>query len=310
MNKEITENIYQKLHLIRVFEEKIIQLYPSDAVKSPVHLSIGQEFIAVATLPQLKSSDIVFSNYRGHAHYIAKGGDLKKMAAELFGKKTGCSQGKGGSMHLVDKSAGFMTTSAIVSSSIPNAVGYAQSIKLNNLDDIVVCFFGDGALNEGVYYESLLYAKLFELPIIFICENNGLAIHSKLNARLPYRDLTSVPRSMGIDTDRVCDGSVFSLYDAFAKNLKSCRSSKGPIFLEVICDRYLSHVGPEDDWNLGYRNKNSIKFDDQLTVLEKKLEKSKVKEINLNNIAIVETSFEFALNSEFPSNEDLNKHVF
>src|SRR5262249_31415371 len=152
-------------------------VYPTDKIKSPVHLSIGQEAVSVGVCAALEPRDVVFGSYRGHALYLAKGGSLQAMIAELYGKATGCTRGKGGSMHLIAPDHGLMGTSAVVGTPIANAVGYAYALRYRRSDAIVASFFGDGATEEGVFAESLNFAVLKELPILFVCENNQYAIH-------------------------------------------------------------------------------------------------------------------------------------
>src|SRR5262249_4242479 len=177
------ERLYKALYRIRRVEEEVARVYPSDKIKSPVHLSIGQESVSVGICAALRPQDVVFGTYRGHALYLAKGGDLKKMVAELFGKATGCTHGKGGSMHLIDPEAGVMGTSAVVGTTIANAVGFAYAMRYRRDEAIVASFFGDGATEEGVFSESLNFAVLKRLPILFVCENNRYAIHTHQRRR-------------------------------------------------------------------------------------------------------------------------------
>ena len=172
------EKAYYLFKKIRSTEQKIIEIYESDVIKSPVHLSLGQESIAVGIALASDKKDIIFSNYRSHAHFIAHGGDYKKMWAELFGKETGLSSGKAGSMHLGDLKINFIFTSAIVGSAISEAVGYALALKLKKLNSRVICYHGEGAMDQGTYWESLNFSALKKLPILFVCENNHLAIYS------------------------------------------------------------------------------------------------------------------------------------
>ena len=169
---------YREMHRIRRVEEEIARLYPSDKIMSPIHLSIGQEPISVGVCQALVPDDVVFGTYRSHALYLAKGGDLRGMMAELFGKVTGTARGKGGSMHLIDVAHNVMGASAVVGTTLPQAVGYAYALKLKKKPNIVAVFFGEGATEEGVFYESLQFAALKKLPMVFICENNLYAIHS------------------------------------------------------------------------------------------------------------------------------------
>src|ERR1700746_3113723 len=161
------ERLYKALYRIRRVEEGVPRAYPTDKIKSPVHLSIGQEAVSVGVCEALEPADVVFGTYRSHASYLAKGGDLKKMIAELYGKATGCCKGKGGSMHLIDAAAGIMGSSAIVGTTISQAVGYAYALKVQQKRSIVVNFFGDGAADEGAFHESLNFAALKKTPVIF-----------------------------------------------------------------------------------------------------------------------------------------------
>ncbi len=185
---------YQGLKIRRV-EEKLIELYPSDKIKSPVHLSIGQESVALAVCEALARSDVVFGTYRCHALYLAKGGDLDRMMAELYGKADGCGRGKAGSMHLVDLAAGMMSASAIVATTLPHAVGYALAQKMKRTNVVVAAFFGEGAMDEGVFHESINFAALKQLPILFVCENNHYAIYSHIRERMAGEDPCERARS-------------------------------------------------------------------------------------------------------------------
>src|SRR3990167_5953243 len=184
---ELVARLYKRMSLIRRFEMRLAEIYHTDAIKSPVHLSIGQESIAVGVCDPLEKDDIVSNTYRCHATYIAKGGDLNEMMAELYGKSTGCAGGKAGSMHLVDMRRGIMGASAVVGTTVPVAAGYALAMQMQAHNSghqrIVVSVFGDGATEEGCFYETLNFASLHKLPILFVCENNRLAIHTPLEKR-------------------------------------------------------------------------------------------------------------------------------
>ena len=203
------EAIYRRLFrtalLIRLVEDRIIELYPSDKIQSPVHLSIGQEAVAVGVCDALRPDDLVFATYRSHGFYIAKGGRLDAMFAELCGRKGGISGGKAGSMHLAAPHAGLMGSSAVVASTIPHAVGAALSFKRHGSSRIAVAVFGDGATEEGVYHESLNFAQLMKVPVLFLCEDNGLAVHSHRPVRQAYR-LIEHAASYGIPGRRLDDG--------------------------------------------------------------------------------------------------------
>jgi len=177
------QRIYKSLRLIRRAEEEVARIYPSDKIKSPVHLSIGQESVAVGVCDVLEAKDAVSGTYRGHATYLAKGGSLKGMMAELYGKDTGCARGKGGSMHLIEAEANVLGSSAVVGTTIPIAMGWALAAQKRKTGAVIAAFLGDGATEEGAFYESLNFASLHKLPIIFVCENNGYAIHTPISKR-------------------------------------------------------------------------------------------------------------------------------
>src|SRR3984893_17043188 len=195
--------LYRSLLRIRRLEEEIVRVYRSDCIKSPVHLSIGQEAVSVGVCAALEARDVVFGTYRGHALYLAKGGDLQRMIAELYGKATGCTKGKGGSMHLIATEKGVMGTSAVVGTTIANAVGYAYALRYRRKQSIVVSFFGDGATEEGVFAESLNFAVLKRLPILFVCENNQYAIHTHQSRRQGKMAICERARAFGLPAERI-----------------------------------------------------------------------------------------------------------
>ncbi len=310
----IYKRIYRSLKKIRVVEEKIAEIYPTDKIKSPVHLSIGQEAVSVGVCEAMEASDIAFGTYRGHALYLARGGDLKKMIAELYGKFDGCGKGKAGSMHLVDIDKGVMGTSAIVASTIPNAVGYAYAAKIKNNKIAVASFFGDGAVEEGVFFESLNFASLKKLPILFICENNQYAIHSHLKDRQPDDDILGRVRSFGIQAERIENNDVSKIYKTAKKMLNRIKSDQGgPCFLECLTYRWLEHVGPNEDFELGYRTKDEAKpwiVNDQLAVVASKLGGDEKQDIHRAIENELRDAFEYAQSCEFPGCEELYTDVF
>jgi len=249
------QQIFKSLYRIRRVEEEIARIYPSDKIKSPVHLSIGQESVAVGVCAALRPDDVVFGSYRSHAYYLAKGGDLKKMFAELYGKSTGCAKGKGGSMHLVDVEHGVMGASAVVGTTIAHAVGYAYAMKLQHRSSLVVSFFGDGATEEGVFFESLNFAALKEVPVIFVCENNSYAINTHIRFRQKSPNLCEKAKAQGLQAERIADNDTLAVLDrvnAVAQAMRSGRS--GPYFFEFLTYRWKEHVGPNEDYQLGYRS--------------------------------------------------------
>ena len=244
---------------IRLVEEKIINLYPSDLIQSPVHLSIGQEAAAVGVCAALSPQDKIFINYRGHAMYLARGGDLKKFFSELMGRETGICKGKGGSMHLADPTNGIMGASAVVGSTISHAVGAALANKIKNENSIFIANFGDGATEQGVVHECLNLAALHAVPVLFLCEDNDLAVHAGKNERQSY-DLVTLVGAYGIQFTDIQKGNdpeeVFMKTSQIASYVR--RIGK-PSFLRINTARYLEHVGPNEDFNSGYRLESELK---------------------------------------------------
>jgi TPP-dependent pyruvate/acetoin dehydrogenase alpha subunit len=250
------ERLFYQALRIRLVEERIIDLYPSDRIQSPVHLSIGQEGVAVGACEPLLPTDLLFCSYRGHAFYLAKGGDLKAMFAELCGKVDGVSQGKAGSMHLAAPEVGLMGASAVVASVIPHAVGAALAARNRATGQVIVCAFGDGAAEEGVYHESLNFAALMHLPVVFLCENNGLAVHADLAQRQAFTTLDHA-RVYGLETAQVEDGRDFAaVADLMTCVVDATREDGKPRFLEVKTYRTREHVGPGEDFHEGYRTRD------------------------------------------------------
>jgi len=245
--------IYRALYLIRRTEEEVARIYPSDQIKSPVHLSIGQESVAVGVCDALDPDDVVSGTYRGHATYLAKGGDLDAMMAELYGKATGCAAGKGGSMHLIDMTHNVLGSSAVVGSTIPIAAGYALALKGEGRGRVVAAFFGDGAVEEGVFAETVNFAALRGLPVLFVCENNGLAIHTPIGRRQAGTKLCERVATYGIEVARIEDGDVFAIRAAAARAIARIRATGQPCFLECLTYRWKEHVGPGEDYDAGYR---------------------------------------------------------
>ena len=303
----VYESLFRQALLIRLFEEKVIELYPSDRIQSPVHLSIGQEAVAVGVCHALKREDLVFGSYRGHAFYIAKGGDLKQMMAELYGKVTGCGRGKGGSMHLAAPEVGFMGSSAVVASTISHAVGAAWAAKLQHKAQVCVTVFGDGATDEGVYHESLNFACLQKVPVLFVCENNGLAVHSGAAQRQAY-DIVEHARTYGLPVERLEAGYDFmAVAESAGRLVEAIRRDGMPRFIEIKTFRYKEHVGPGDDFNAGYRSVSAFEAWKQKDPLCTDLETAArlLPEIRAEIAAAVD----FAEKSPWPSQDELLAHV-
>lgn len=256
-DEELYRRLFRTALLIRLVEQRIIELYPSDKIQSPVHLSIGQEAVAVGVCDALRKDDVVFATYRSHAFYIAKGGRLDAMFAELYGRLGGVSKGKAGSMHLSAPEVGLMGSSAVVASAIPHAVGAALSFRRRKSSRIAVTVFGDGATEEGVYHESLNFAALTNAPVLFLCEDNGLAVHSHRHVRQSY-GLAAHAATYGIATRRLDEGwDPVAVRQATVEAVDYVREGR-PFLLEIATARYKEHVGVGEDFHFGYRPKADI----------------------------------------------------
>jgi len=305
--------LYRALYRIRRVEELIARVYPSDCIKSPVHLSIGQEAVSVGVCAALQPGDIVFGTYRGHALYLAKGGDLRAMIAELYGKATGCTRGKGGSMHLIAPEAGMLGASAVVGTTIPNAVGYAYALKQRRQDAVVASFFGDGATEEGVFSESLNFAVLKKLPVLFVCENNQYAIHTHQRQRQGTTEICARARSYGLPADRIDNNDVLALVERSRDVVAKIRAGGGPWFLEVMTYRWTEHVGPGEDFDLGFRDESEAqpwRENDQVHRLARLIDAQERERIEEEVEMEIKEAFAVAEASRFPEDKELMMHVF
>lgn len=311
------ERLFHSMLLIRRVEEHICEVYSSDAIKSPVHLSIGQESVAVGLCDVLEKTDMISNTYRCHATHIAKGGDVRAMMAELYGKATGCAQGKAGSMHLIDIPAGVMGASAVVGTTIPVAAGYAQAMKWDAMKGgkkrVMVAVCGDGATEEGAFAETLNYAALKKLPMVFVVENNGFAIHTPIHRRQPNWNIRERVATYGIPTQCIEDGDVFAIREATEKAVKAAREGAGPQFIECKTYRWMEHVGPTDDHDHGpYRNIGDYdkwKKDDQIAKLEKMLG-DKAAAVKARVEADLKDAVDFAISSPYPDDKQLTTFVY
>ena len=308
------EAFFRSLYRIRRVEERIAEVYPSDKIKSPVHLSIGQEAVSVGVCEALRPQDVVFGTYRSHALFLAKGGDLKSMIAELYGKATGVAKGKGGSMHLIDLKAGVLGTSAVVGTTIPNAVGYAYAVKYRKENRLVVSFLGDGGVDEGVFHESLNFAALKRLPIIFVCENNQYAIHTHQRLRHPTLNICERAGVYGIPTERIEHNDTLRIYERVKGAIDLIGSGQeGPFFFECMTYRWREHVGPNEDYHLGYRSKEEAQpwiENDQILKLGALLKAERRKEIESEVNIEIDEAFLHAEASPFPGETELFADVF
>jgi len=265
--------------LIRRIEEALVTEYPKQEMRCPVHFSIGQEAIAVGVSANLTRKDWIVSNHRSHAHYIAKGGDLKSFIAELYGKESGCCLGRGGSMHLTDLKAGFLAGIPIVGSSMPIAAGVAMSQSWGKLESLTVAYIGDAAAESGSFHETLNFASLHNLPLLTICENNEYSIFTPLSQRQPInRTITDLASSHGIKTYRGNGDSILEVVEVTKEARNYILTKSKPAFIEFSTYRLLEHCGPNFDDDLNYRDPNEVENftnRDPISIILKKLIKEK-----------------------------------
>ena len=310
--------LYTLMFKIRRAEEKVAALYPSDKIQSPIHLSIGQEAVAAGVCYALETTDHLYGTYRSHGIYIAKGGDLKKLFAELYAKDTGCARGKGGSMHLVAPEVGLMGCSAIVASTIPLAVGDALAAKMKRDNRVAVAFFGDGAVDEGVFFESLNFASLKQLPVIFVCENNNYAVHSKVADRHAQPEIYRYGEALNVPGQRYDGDDAEVVYTSMRDTVKYVREKSRPVLLEYMTYRWAEHVGPGCDHEEGYRDHRKLRAalkNDPLKRAKKILQSLKIprKEIGACEKKVnqeIEAAVAFAEASPFPGPERLHADLF
>ena len=305
---------------IRLFEEKIVDLYPEQEMKCPVHLCIGQEAIAAGVSIHLETEDYVFSNHRGHGHAIAKGTDMASLMAEFYGRATGCSKGKGGSMHIIDVERGMLGTSAIVGGGIPMGVGAALASQIKKDNKITIIYFGDGAADEGVFYESMNFASLKKLPVVFICENNYYATNSHQKARHPTCEIsTGAGPGFNIPTKCVDGNDVLAVSIAAKEAIAHARAGEGPSLIEATTYRWKGHVGPEADFEKGCRpeeelidwiKKCPIKRTTETLLKENIMTPEDIETLKAEITEEIDKAVEFAKESPFPDVGELTTEVY
>jgi pyruvate dehydrogenase E1 component alpha subunit len=315
---ELSE-LYRQVLRIRLVEEEIAKRYSEQKMRCPTHLSIGQEAVAVGVSSLLTINDKAYSSHRAHAHYLAKGGDLNKLIAELYGKETGCTAGRGGSMHLSDLSVGFVASTAIVANSIPVAVGNALHQKIHQKSEFSIAYFGDGATEEGAFYESANFAAVKKLPILFVCENNQYSVYSPLNVRQPSgRSITNLAKEIGVEAIEVNGNDIESVILACEKLMSHIQMGNGPALIECHTYRHREHCGPGFDDNLNYRPSEEVAkwvANDPLIQLESKLVNIKgwkeLKNEMLKDIhQEINNAFDFAEQSNFPDFNNNDKYLY
>lgn len=315
--KDLKIQLYKTMYLIRRAEVKIQEHYAEDEMKTPMHMSMGAEAISAGVCQALETSDQILGTYRSHGIYIAKTGETDNFFAEMYGRVTGTSKGKGGSMHLLAPKSGLIATSAVVSSHIPVAIGAAFANKQVGNKRMVAVFFGDGATDEGVFWESLNAACLMKLPIVFVCEDNDLAIHTPSFLRHGYKKITDIIQQFDCNVYSSESTDAEEIYNLATQAIGVTRETFRPAFLHLKYYRYLEHVGVFEDFQAGYRSRKE--FEAWLDVDPLKVMRSKLLElipaeqvINLEQDIIdkVERSDELARKAPFPELEELCRSVY
>jgi len=317
MNNVIKKNLFLSMLKIRRVEEQVVSVYGQKQMRTPTHLSIGQEAVAAGVCAALKKKDQVFASHRCHAAFLARGGSVDQFFLELCGRKGGVNQGRGGSAHLSDASIGFFS-SPILGGMVPVATGAALSFKLNKKRNVAVVFSGDAGLEEGVFAESVNFALLKRLPVIFICENNLYSTNTHIRYRQPKFPIFK--RVTGLLKPQQINGNdVEKVYAAAKKAVDFCREGKGPIFLECLTYRFREHVGPLYDYDIGYRTKKEVLAWERkcpVTLGKKKILKERImsaKAIELVDKKLIdgfEKSYKKALKGSWPTKKDLIKGVY
>ena len=311
-------DLYKKLYLIRKAETEIRKYYPEDEMKTPMHMSMGEEAIVAGVCQALEKNSQVFGTYRSHGLYLAKTEETDRFFAEMYGKMTGGAKGKAGSMHLTAPEVGLMGTSAIVASIIPVAIGAAFANKRKKNNKITAVFFGDGAIDEGNFWESLNVASLMELPVLFVCEDNEFAIFTPASQRHGYKSITDIVSKFNCNVFQKETTDAEFIYNLTNKAIKAIKKTKKPSFIYLKYHRYLEHVGINEDFDVGYRSRKDFEKwykKDPITIQREKLLNSGTKEKTIMKIEKeiekkIIKSIKLAKKAAFSKRSEIYKDVF
>ncbi len=304
---------------IRLFEEKIVDMYARGLVPGLAHLYVGEEAVATGVCANLRKEDYITSTHRGHGHVIAKGAEIKYMMAELFGKKTGYCKGKGGSMHIADVDIGILGANGIAGGGIPLAVGSGLSAKMRKTDQVTACFFGDGSSNNGTFHEGLNFAAVHRLPVVFVCENNTYGISVSQKQHQTIKDISIRAAAYNIPGITIDGNDVMAVYETSGKAVERAKAGKGPTLIECKTYRWRGHHEGDPNQGRRYRTMDEVKawmekcpikhFEERL-VEERALTKPKIKKIWEEIEKEVDGSVEYANQSPFPEPQDLYEDVY
>jgi len=309
--------MFRTMTRIRVFEERLADLVEKGGINTPCHLYIGQEAIATGVCTALNDDDYVWGGHRSHGHYLAKGGDMRAMIAEIYGKATGCSKGRGGSMHLFAGQVGILGTVPLVAATIPLAVGSALASKLRADGKVSVSFFGDGAVEEGHFHESVNIAALYRLPVIFVCENNLYASHLSLAERRLKDNIEKAGEVHGVPAERIDGNDVLGVHETASRAVERARRGLGPSLIECRTYRWRGHVGPSWDMDVGVKRKDELSewlSRDPVKRVHKMLSEvigeTELQAVTNDVQTEVDDAISFALESAYPDASELRQYVF
>ena len=319
VDKKLCIKMYEQMLTIRRFEEKAIELFEHNILRGNIHPCIGQEAVSVGICSNLRQEDFMVNTHRGHGNCIAKGADLKRMMAELLGKSTGYCKGKGGSMHIADFEGGNLGANGIVGGGLPIAVGAGISIQNRGTDQVVACFFGDGASNQGTFHESLNLAALWRLPVVFVCENNLYALSTPVREAISVPHISDRAMAYGIPGFNIDGNDVIEVYSKMKEARERAKAGEGPTLLDCITYRFFGHFTGDPGRGITYRSKEEmeqwqnrcpIKKLRERLIKEKMMTEEMEKTIEANVKASIEKAVQFAKESPFPLPDEAVQDLF
>jgi TPP-dependent pyruvate/acetoin dehydrogenase alpha subunit len=319
---DLFKDLYRAMVRIRLCEESFVEPIVAGDIRTPCHLYSGQEAVAAGICASLTQEDYIFGNHRSHGHFLAKGGSMQEMVAEIYCRENGCSHGRGGSMHLIAPDVGMLGAAPIVAGTISLALGAALASAIRQDGHVTVSFFGDGATGEGVLYECLNFSALKKLPIIFVCENNYYATHMPIRECRIDRDICEIARPFGIDGRRIDGNDVLQVYETGREATAKCRRGEGPVFLECLTYRFRGHVGPDDNIQGSHTDirpkeevenwlqNDPIKKFERYLISQNLIGKDVLEAIEKEAREEVAEAHHFAKNSPRPDQKEMTKYVF
>jgi len=320
--KELLAVFYRQMLRIRFCEEAFVEPILAGEVHCPCHLYSGEEAVAVGICTAMTKEDYIFGNHRSHGHYLAKGGAMTEMVAEIYCRESGCSRGRGGSMHLIAPEVGMLGAAPIVAGTISLALGAALASSIRKDGRVAATFFGDGATGEGVLYESMNFAALKRLPVIFVCENNYYATHMPIQECRVARELYEIACPFGIESEQIDGNDVLAVYEAGLRAAEKCRRGNGPVFLEFLTYRYRGHVGPDDNIQgshtdirlpeeiARWRERDPIRRCEKFLRERQLMTEAELATLREEVALEVKEAHDFARRSPSPRSEELTRYVF